>query len=261
MKSNRTLPRRDDDDDDLNVWERYVQPIFAEFTGSVLYTFIACLSVTVNNVFGIGIVHGFAIAVLCNAFVKISGGQFNPAVTLASVLSGGTKLVVGLVYLPFQFIGALLGAAFVKAVIYQYDSFDEIHGGANMMRGNRRIDPFNQYLRTSTWDFGIHSIIIIEIIASCAVYLCYLLDNVDDRQPHRAPLYYGMGVSAVVIATYFTAGGGFNPAVSFAAAISSGYWNEHYVYWAGPIVGALIAALLYRVILGDRRKRLLGKVR
>ncbi|XP_038075258.1 aquaporin-8-like [Patiria miniata] len=259
MKSNMSLPRLEDEDD-LNVWERYVQPVFAEFTGSILYTFIACLAVSANNVFAIGIAHGFGIAVLCTAFVRISGGQFNPAVTLASLLSGGTG-IVGLVYLPFQFIGALLGSAFVKASIYQYNSFEEIHGGANMMRGNRRIDPFNEYQRTSTWQINIVSIIIIEIVASTAVYLCYLLNNIDDRQPQRAPLYYGMGVAAAVISTYFTSGGGFNPAVSFAAAITSGYWNEHYVYWVGPLIGALLAALVYRLILGDRRKRLLGKVR
>ena len=70
MKARRTLPRIEDEDD-LNVWERYVQPVFAEFTGTMLYTFIACLSVTVNNVFAIGIAHGFGIAVLCTAFVRI----------------------------------------------------------------------------------------------------------------------------------------------------------------------------------------------
>ena len=70
MRSNRGLPKREEDDD-LNVWERYVQPVTAEFIGTILYSFIACLSVTVNNVFGIGIANGFAIAVLCNAFVKI----------------------------------------------------------------------------------------------------------------------------------------------------------------------------------------------
>ena len=46
--------------------------------------------------------------------------------------------------------------------------------------------------------------------------------------------------------SYYTSGGGFNPAVSFAAAICSGYWDDHYVYWAGPIVGCLLAALVYR---------------
>ncbi|XP_033638199.1 aquaporin-8-like [Asterias rubens] len=249
-----------EDEDDLNFWERYVQPVFAEFCGTLLYTFVACLSVTVNNLFAIGIVHGFGIAVLCTAFVKISGGHFNPAVTVASILCGGTRLIVGLIYLPVQFIGAILGSAFVKLVIHQWGSYEEIHGGASMLRGNRRIDAFNEYQKTSTWQFGIHSVIIIEIIVSMAIYLCYLLSNIDDRQPIRAPLAYGMGVSAAVIATYYTSGGGFNPAVSFAAAICSGYWDDHYVYWAGPIVGCLLAALVYRVILGDRRKRILGKV-
>ena len=46
--------------------------------------------------------------------LSFSGGHFNPAVTVASILCGGTRLIVGLIYLPVQFIGAILGSAFVK---------------------------------------------------------------------------------------------------------------------------------------------------
>lgn len=48
--------------------------------------------------------------------------------------------------------------------------------------------------------------------------------------------------------SYYVSGGAFNPAVSFGAAIVSGYWPNHYVYWAGPVVGALISAALYRSV-------------
>ena len=54
-----------------NAWEKFVQPIFAEFVGTVLYTFLACMAVTGSGLFGIGIAHGFGIAALCTAFIEI----------------------------------------------------------------------------------------------------------------------------------------------------------------------------------------------
>ncbi|XP_072030854.1 LOW QUALITY PROTEIN: aquaporin-8-like [Amphiura filiformis] len=248
----------DSSEDEQNAWEKFVQPIFAEFIGTALYTFLACMAVTGSGIFGIGIAHGFAMAALCTGFIEISGGQFNPAVSLASVLAGGTHPIVGLIYIPIQIVAGLVGSAFVKAVL-QEDTYNEFDGGAPMLRGNRRITPFDEYDKVNRWEFSVVSAIIIEILVCTLIYLSYLMSNVDTRTGVKDPIYYGFGVSAGVLASYYVSGGAFNPAVSFGAAIVSGYWPNHYVYWAGPVVGALISAALYRLLLGDRKKRLLFK--
>ena len=71
MPGSRRSSASSSESGEQNAWEKYVQPIFAEFVGTALYTFLACMAVTGSGLFGIGIAHGFGIAALCTGFIEI----------------------------------------------------------------------------------------------------------------------------------------------------------------------------------------------
>eukprot|EP00057_Strongylocentrotus_purpuratus_P001336 XP_001198238.1 PREDICTED: aquaporin-8 [Strongylocentrotus purpuratus] len=241
-----------------NLWESIIQPAFAEFIGTLCYTFVVCLAVTAQNVFQFALASGFGIAALCISFVNISGGHFNPAVSLATFVSGGLHVINLLTYVPLQIIGAILGAAFVKGVIYE-PSYTEIRGGANVFRGNHLVNGFNDWMKVNNWDTSPILGMITETILSTMVIMAYLQANVDDRRAGKKkdPMVYGLAIASVTLASFYTAGAGFNPAVSFGSAIVSQVWDAHYIYWVGPMAGAGIASLLFRILMGDEEHRLL----
>ncbi|XP_041468994.1 aquaporin-8-like [Lytechinus variegatus] len=241
-----------------NLWESIVQPAFAEFAGTFFYAFMVCLAVTAHDLLDYAIASGLGIAALCISFVNISGGHFNPAISLAAFVSGGLHIVNLLCYLPLQLIGAVLGAAFVKAVIYA-SSYEEIKGGASVFRGNHLVNGFNDWMKVNNWDTSPYLAMITETLLATMVVMAYLQANVDDRRAGKKkdPMVYGIAIASVTIASFYTAGGGFNPAVSFGSAIVSDTWDAHYIYWVGPMAGAAIASLFFRILLGDEDHRLL----
>lgn len=241
-----------------NLWESIVQPAFAEFAGTFFYTFVVCMAVTAHDGLLFALAAGLGISALCISFANISGGHFNPAVSVATFISGGLHIVNLLTYVPLQIFGGILGAAFVKGCIYE-PSYTEIKGGASVFRGNHLVNGFNDWMKVNNWDTSPYVAMITEVILSAIVILAYLQANVDDRRAGKKkdPNLYGVAIASVTLASFYTAGAGFNPAVSFGSAIVSQYWVDHYIYWVGPMAGAAIASLFFRILTGDEDHRLL----
>ncbi|XP_030840396.1 aquaporin-8 [Strongylocentrotus purpuratus] len=239
-----------------SVFEKFIQSTFAEFIGTMVYTFIACMAVTTMDVTSIALAEGLGIAFLCSAFLNISGGLFNPGLTFAMALSGGINAVAAIMYFIFQILGALIGAAFIKAVVLN-DSYYDIKGGCNQYRG---LVPYDKYDANRQLDMTTGTAVVIETVLSTMIFLVYLMANLDTKgRQSTGPLAYGFAVLVSIICAYHSSGGSFNPARSFGPAVISGYWAEHYIYWAGPALGGLLAGLFYRLILGDRKKRFILK--
>ncbi|XP_071948907.1 aquaporin-8-like [Antedon mediterranea] len=238
------------------VFEEYVQSVFAEFGGTLLYTFIACLAVTTENLVAIAFAEGLTIAVLCSAFLRISGGHFNPALTFAVCISGGLNPVLAAIYFIVQLIAAMIGAAFVKAVVLRI-SYDDIDGGVNKLRGSIPYDPYDL---EHELDVTGGTAVVTEILVCIMIFSAYMNANVDHKSKQiSGPLAYGFSITAGILSCFFVSGASFNPARSFGAAVCSGYWNEHYIYWAGPFAGAIFSGLFYRLILGDSKRRLVAR--
>ncbi|XP_067162247.1 aquaporin-8 isoform X2 [Apteryx mantelli] len=102
-----------------NWYERYVQPCVAELLGSALFIFIGCASV-IENVEGTGrlqpaLAHGLALGLSIAVLGNISGGHFNPAVSLGAWLVGALHITMLLPYWVSQLCGGVIGAALAKA--------------------------------------------------------------------------------------------------------------------------------------------------
>nr|XP_015215587.1 PREDICTED: aquaporin-8 isoform X2 [Lepisosteus oculatus] len=128
-----------------NRFERYVQPCLAELLGSALFIFVGCSSV-IENVEGTGrlqpaLAHGLALGIVIAVLGEISGGHFNPAVSLSVYLTGGVSIILLLPYVGCQLCGGLIGAALAKAISTS-QSYANASGAAfNVVQSDEQIGP------------------------------------------------------------------------------------------------------------------------
>ncbi|XP_067672685.1 aquaporin-8-like isoform X1 [Haliotis asinina] len=240
-------------------FQKILQPCMAEFLGVCLFVFIGCMSVqdplgvnskgnpALTSTTAVAVGHGFMIALLVVAFGNISGAHLNPAVTFGILLSGAITPIMAFAYVIFQLLGALVGAALVRAVL-PLAEYKMINGGAHILTA---VEPGQG--------------IVCEILLTTVLVLTVLMSAVDDHnKSNLAPLAIGFAVTVCILAGINTTGASMNPARSFGPAVAltvynPDVWNSHYVYWVGPLLGSVIAAIFYRIIFACPEKRVFCK--
>lgn len=224
--------------DNSGSYRLYVRPVLAEFVGTMLFVFIGVLSVqNASSLAAIGLAHGLTIALLIMGLGKISGGHFNPAVSLGVCLSGGLSVVLTVAYTVAQVLGAIIGAGFVRAILDE-KMYQAINGGTHIPN----ID--------AGWA------VLGEVILTTILVLAVLMNAVNEETKNDfAPFAIGFAVAVDIMAAGGTTGASMNPARSFGpAVVASGSgvvphspWPYHYVYWVGPALGGILAAILFRI--------------
>lgn len=229
-------------------YERVFQPCLAELVGTMFFVFIGCVSV-IENVPAAGrlqpaLVHGLAVAVLVAVMDNISGSHFNPPFTIAIYLCGGMELAMVGPYLVSQLIGGVLGAGMAK-MMTPADRYLNATGAAfDIVRSQSQLQGAL---------FG-------EVAMTCLITMVVLMVAVNGRtKTPLAPFLVGSTIIVSVLAGGDISGTCLNPARAFGPAVMTNYWTYHWVYWAGPIGGAVLAAILLRLILGDEKMRLILK--
>ncbi|CAL5352806.1 unnamed protein product [Camellia sinensis] len=253
---------------ELTKWSFY-RAIIAEFIATLLFLYITVLTVIgyksqtdpIKNadqcggvgILGIAWAFGGMIFVLVYCTAGISGGHINPAVTFGLFLARKVSLIRALLYMVAQCSGAICGVGLVKA--FQRAYYDRYGGGAN------EVAPgYNKGTALGA-----------EIIGTFV--LVYTVFSATDpkrsaRDSHvpvvLAPLPIGFAVFMVHLATIPVTGTGINPARSFGAAViynQKKAWDDHWIFWVGPFVGAAIAAFYHQFILRAAAIKALGSFR
>lgn len=225
-----------------SVFMKYIRPCFAEFFIVLIFVFIGVCSVGGVASF-IPLVHGLAIMVLAFMAGGISGGHINPAVTVGVLCAGAISPVLALCYVFSQLLGSIVGAALARAVLTKV-VYESINGGAHGLGT----------------DVKIGSGLLAEIIATSLLVLTVQITAVDSKtNTPVAPIPIGFAVAIGIYAIGTISGGSLNPARSFGPAVVGSYWSDHYIYWVGPIFGALLASGVYRLILASPDRLLFWK--
>ncbi|KAL4324797.1 hypothetical protein GQ457_11G009380 [Hibiscus cannabinus] len=235
---------------ELTSWSFYRAGI-AAFVATFLYLYIPVL--TVMGVFkeptkcqtvgiqGIAWAFGGMIFVLVYCTAGICGSHINPAVTFGLFLARKVSLTRAVFYMVMQCLGAICGAGVVKGFIGKR-RYGALGGGANV------VNP--GYTKGS----GLGA----EIVGTFVlVYTVFSANDAkrrarDSHVPMLAPLPIGFAVFLVHLATIPITGTGINPARSLGAAIifnKDKAWADHWIFWVGPFVGALLAALYHQVMI------------
>ena len=211
-----------------------------EFIGTFSLTFIgagAIIATGGDNLVAIAFAHGLALSMAVYASGHISGGHINPAVTIGMLVTGKIKPPAAVAYIVVQLLGATL-AAFILSSCLPGKAVDAVKLGATLAAPENALSPVNT--------------IIIEAILTFLLVTTIFAVAVDKRGPKNI---YGFAIGLTVCFDILCAGAytgaSMNPARSFGPALIGGHWDIHHCYWIGPIVGGVLAALVYdRVVIG-----------
>ncbi|CAM8904423.1 unnamed protein product [Rhodiola kirilowii] len=246
---------------ELKLWSFY-RALIAEFIATLLFLYVTVATVIGHNsqtgpcggvgLLGIAWAFGGMIFVLVYCTAGISGGHINPAVTFGLFLARKVSLPRAVGYMVAQCLGAICGVGLVKAFMkHQYN----LHGG-----GANSVAP----------GYNTGTALGAEIIGTFVlVYTVFSATDPkrsarDSHVPVLAPLPIGFAVFMVHLATIPITGTGINPARSFGAAViynSEKSWDDHWIFWVGPMVGALAAAAYHQYILRAAAIKALGSFR
>lgn len=194
---------------------------------------------TIDALTAIALVHGLAIATLVFATAKISGGHINPAVTFAAVLTGRMKAGPGVIYIGAQLIGAVAGALLLQVVLVS-----ELEGTLGAHPGaTEGVD-------------GVGAAVVLEAILTFVLVFTIFATAIDPRSTigNVAPLAIGLAILIDHFIGVPLTGASMNPARSFGPALVAGEWTDHWIYWAGPGLGAALAGVVYMLLFWEREE-------
>lgn len=184
------------------------------------------------------------------AFGHISGGHFNPAVTLGSAITGRTTWIDALIYVLAQVLGGVAAAAALFATIPtglpgQLGLTGVAEFMATTANGWDAGSPLS-VMSTGALTFDLRAALLLETVAA-AILVGVVLGSAHRRAvPGTAPLAIGLTYTALILLLAPVTGGALNPARSTAAAIFSGgdALGQLWLFWVAPLVGATIAGLV-----------------
>ena len=183
------------------------------------------LMLVVPWAFGLGLVAAIAIA------GEASGGHFNPAVTLASVLDGRTRWTTGLGYVVAQAVGAFAASLFILLVLAK-----EFVGATVNHPGSIAQDALTNQLHAFATE-----------IVLTAIFVAVIL-TVTSRTPSRAIIVIPLTLVAIHFAGIPISGASVNPVRSLAPAVVSGDYDGLWVYVTAPFLGAIVGWGLFRLL-------------
>lgn len=221
-------------------------PAFAaELIGTFLLVFFICGVLSVSaasggpglDLAGLGLAHAFVLMVLIFALGGTSGAHFNPAVTAALWTIRKINTRNALVYVVCQLVGGILGALLVLLLFH--DVGKATHYGATALNPN--VLAHNGSVWLGLIGEAIGTFMLMWAIMGLAV-------NPRGDAPLAAVGIGGaLGVAVMIVGP--ATGAGLNPARWLGPAVASGKFSDFWLYIAGPVIGAVLAALLYRTIV------------
>jgi MIP family channel proteins len=215
------------------------QKLTAEFIGTFALVFFGAGSICADQflhgagslgLLGIAVAHGLAIAIMVSAVGHVSGGHFNPAITIGFWVTKRVSTLDVVLYWTAQLAGAIVAAFLLKALVPEETWRAVALGTPALVR-----------------DFSRLSAMILEAITTFFLVLVVFATAVDEKGTFRSIAGFGIGLTitlGIMVAGPFT-GAALNPARAFGPALASSHWASQGVYWVGPLAGGFLAALLY----------------
>ena len=212
----------------------YLRRATAEFVGTFALVFIGAGSIAFARSFtDVGLANGLVIAVMASAVGHISGGHFNPAVTLGFLITRRMSPVLAVIYWVVQFGAATLAALLLHWALPPAAA-DPTHLGAPAL--GQGVD-------------GGQGVIIEAVLTFFLVWVIFAT-AADPRGAFKqiAGLAIGLTITFDVLMGGALTGAAMNPARAFGPQLFDRDWNDFWVWYVGPFAGAVIAATLYELL-------------
>src|SRR5882762_3113272 len=220
--------------------------LIAEFLGTFWLVFGGCGSAVLAAGFpdlgigfaGVALAFGLTVLTMAYAVGGISGGHFNPAVSLGLTVAGKFPASSLVPYIVTQVVGAIAAAA----VLYLVAS-----GKAGFELGGFAANGYGEH---SPGGYSLVSALTIEVVLT-AFFLIVILGSTSSRVPAGfAPLAIGLALTLIHLISIPVTNTSVNPARSTGVAVFVGDWAvaQLWAFWVAPIVGAVLGAVVYRWI-------------
>ncbi|WP_174768686.1 aquaporin, partial [Cellulomonas biazotea] len=215
--------------------------------GTALYA-----AVTGAGALAVALAFGVALFAGIAAVGHVSGGHFNPAVTFGAALAGRTSWKDVLPYWLAQLVGAAAAAAVLFVVVTTLPALEGQERGFFSSTANG-FEAHSPIAAQAGEGFSWIGAGLIELVVT-AVFVGIILGVTDRRSTSgAAPVAIGLALTALLLVATPVTNGSLNPARSVAAAIFSDGWafEQVWLFWAAPLLGAAIAALVYRAFASE----------
>ncbi|KAK1750180.1 aquaporin-1 [Echria macrotheca] len=229
----------------LSPMETHLVAAVGEFVGTFLFLYFAYAGnlmaaslasaktlsggMTSETVVFISLAYSFSLLVNVWAFYRISGGLFNPAVTLGLCLSKQLPWVRGVIFIPVQLIASLCAGGLVSAMFPVPISLaNSILGGGTSTAQGLFMEMF---------------------FTALLVFVVLMLAMEKSKDTFLAPIGIGLALFVAMIAGTGYTGGSLNPARSLGCAVAArSFPGYHWIYWLGPFLGSLLATGFYGLV-------------
>src|SRR4051812_8076549 len=217
------------------------QKLAAEVIGTFVLVFFGCGSVVyatqtraASTLTSIGLTFGVAVMVMAYAFRRVSGGHFNPAVSVGAAIGGRISWREVGFYVVAQLVGAFLGALVLFALMHGFDGYDATN---NMGQNSFGVIP-------GASGYAAWAAFLLEMVGT-AMFVTVILAVTDQRfeHPALAPLAIGLSLSAIHFVLIPATGTSVNPARSIGPALFAGAdaIEQLWLFILAPLLGAAIA--------------------
>lgn len=225
----------------------------AEFLGTFWLVFGGCgtavLAAGVPDVgvgyLGVALAFGLTVLTAAYALGHVSGGHFNPAVTIGLTVAKRFPAKDVLPYIVTQVVAAIVASAVLLVVANGVDGFSAKDSGF----------AANGFGDHSPGGYSLLAALVIEIVLT-AFFLYVILGATDGRAPVGfAPIAIGLSLTLIHLISIPVTNTSVNPARSTGPALFTDPWalQQLWLFWVAPIIGAVIAGATYAVITGEKR--------
>jgi len=230
-------------------WKNNMQKFMAELLGTFVLVLGGCGSAVLAAAFpqlgigfaGVALAFGLTVLIMAYAVGHISGGHFNPAVTLGLIAGGRFPLSQALPYIIAQLAGATAAAAVLYLVASGQPGFDVTASGF----------ASNGFAEHSPGGYSLLAGMVIEVVLT-AVFLIVIMGATDKVAPAGfAPIAIGLALALIHLVSIPVTNTSVNPARSTGVALFQGTWalSQLWMFWLMPIVGAVLGGVIYRNLL------------
>lgn len=227
-----------------------MKKLAAEFFGTFWLVLGGCGSAVLAAAFpelgigfeGVALAFGLTVLTMAYAVGGISGGHFNPAVSVGLATAGRFSWSELPGYVIAQVLGGIVGAAVLYLIVSGKGDFAGVGGFAS-----------NGYGELSPGKFSLGAAFITEVTMT-GFFLMIILGATSKRAPAGfAPIAIGLGLTLIHLISIPVTNTSVNPARSTAAAIfaQTGALGQLWLFWVAPIAGAAIGAIIYKALLDD----------
>ncbi len=243
-----------------------LKPLVAELVGTFWLVLGGCGAAVLAADFGVGgngsslglgfvgVSLAFGLTVLTGAYAlgHISGGHFNPAVTVGMIVAGRFDPKNAAGYIGAQLVGGVLAAATILGIANGQDGF-EIGDGPGAFASNGYGD-------FSPGGYGMGAALLAEIVLTAVFLVMILGATAKKAAPAMGGLAIGLTLTLIHLISIPVTNTSVNPARSTSQAIFAGsdQLGQLWLFWVAPIIGAALGAALHRFVLGDHEDVVIG---